>query len=157
MYCIDTGPIIVMKNYYPIDMDIFQPLWQELETAGKNKLIISPREVLKELECIDDELLKWAKEHFSFQKLDANQLEIMQDIMTKFPNCVDTEKTIPEADPFVIALAKSKNCTVITHERSITLSGPQSRPRIPNICEALEVGCIPLLEFFKERGVIKVV
>ena len=61
--------------------------------------------------------------------------------MEKFQNFVDKDKPIPDADPFVIALAISKNLTVVTMERlkNIHESNKNARPNIPNVCEHFSV------------------
>jgi hypothetical protein len=53
------------------------------------------------------------------------------------------------ADPFVIGLAMVEGCTVVTGERP---SGSLAKPRIPDVCDALEVSCIDLLGLFRQRG-----
>lgn len=68
--------------------------------------------------------------------------------MHKFPTLIDSEKTTPDADPFVIGLALSKGWTVIASERS----NPGGKPRIPDVCRNYNVKCIKLVEFIRERG-----
>ena len=149
-YCIDTSPLIVLKNSYA--RDIFPSLWKDFEALIDNRIIIAPREVFRELEQIADELWQWAKARKRmFNKLDREQMEFAQDIMGRFPNLVDPEKETPDADPFVISLARSENCTVITEERR-TGSGPGGRPRIPNVCDAFGVPCLTLTGFFREQS-----
>lgn len=152
MYCIDTCSLSLWCMKHPYSFDVFPSVWRNLSNVAKEGLVVSPREVLRELEKCDVELHKWAKENISFYNLDYEQQKIVADIMARFPNLVDIDKPTPVADPFVIALAKSEKRTVITEERYVNLSGPKSKPKIPNVCEALQVKCIPLLDFFKEQG-----
>lgn len=149
MYCIDTSAIIDMKEIYPID--VFPALWGKLESLLKERVILSPREVLKELESKDDDLLRWAKTHIHFHNLDHEQEKIVKDIMGRFPNFVDYNKPTPEADPFVIALAKSYNLIVIAQEKRVKISGPESKPKIPNVCDELNVEWIQLLDLFRKQ------
>lgn len=155
-YCIDTSALISLwkRTYSP---DVFRSLWKNLENLISQGRLIAPREVLNELEKYgdkDDELLKWAKRHRGmFEDLDYNQLNLVQDILKHFPNLVDANKTIPDADPFVIALAMAKRWTVITSEQPTNLTAnPSARPKIPNVCEYFNVKCYyDLLEFFREE------
>ncbi|MBM4135570.1 MAG: DUF4411 family protein [Nitrospira sp.] len=155
-YCIDTNALIDLwrRRYAP---DVFRSLWKNLENLISQGRLIAPREVLNELEKYgdkNDELLKWVKQHKEmFKDLDDDQLNQVRDILKHFPTLVDTNKTTPEADPFVIALAMSKGWMVITSEQPANLTAnPSARPKIPNVCEHFNTKCIyELLEFFREE------
>lgn len=149
-YSIDTSALIDLKPYFP---HIFTSLWKNLENLISQKRLIAPREVLEELKKKDDELLKWAKGHRQiFKNLDNEQMNQMRNILKDFPKFVDTDKTTPEADPFVIALAMSEGCTVVASEKPVNLNAnPDVRPRIPDVCEKRNVKCITLEEFFREQ------
>jgi hypothetical protein len=47
----------------------------------------------------------------------------------------------------VIALARMEGGTVICEERR-----KPSRPHIPDVCDALGIPCIPLLDLVREQG-----
>lgn len=96
----------------------------------------------------DDGLAKWGKSNKNmFIPLDGDQSREVSIILEKFPGLVDQNKTIPEADPFLIALAKCRAWTVVTSERP---NNSPIRPKIPNVCKNLSVRWIKLLEFFRE-------
>lgn len=155
-YCIDTSALIDLwrRNYAP---DVFPSLWKDIENLISQGWLIAPHEVLVELERYfdkNDELLKWVKKRKQMLKdLDNEQINQMRSISKQFPNFVHKDKTIPEADPFVIALAMSKGWTVITSEQPANLNAnPGARPKIPDVCEHYDVRCIyKLLEFFREQ------
>lgn len=130
-YCIDTNALIdLWRRLHP--PDIFPSLWEKIEALIHDGRFIAPREVLNELEKVDDDLLKWAKKHRTiFRDLEIDQQEHVKDRLSIFPNLVDIDKTIPDADPFVIALAMTESSTVVTSER---LAGPGGKPNIPNVC-----------------------
>ena len=52
------------------------------------------------------------------------------------------------ADPFVIGLAIARGGSVVTQETPRTII----KPRIPDVCEALEVPCMTLPEFVDSQG-----
>jgi len=147
-YCIDTSALIDLRNrFYP--PDIFQSLWKDIEDLIKQGLLIAPQEVYDEISKKDDELLEWARRFkFMFENLDTFQSEEAKTVMTDFPNLVDPFKQIPDADPFVIALAKTKNWKVITSEKH----GSSSHPKIPDACRRYGISCLSLIEFFRECG-----
>jgi len=146
-YCIDTSALIDLHtNHYP--PDIFPGLWKDLEYLVDQGLLIAPDEVFQEIRVKDDELAKWGKANKKmFIPLDSDQSREVSAILEKFPGLVDRNKTIPEADPFLIALAKCRAWTVVTSEKP---SNSSVRPKIPNVCKSLNVRWIKLLEFFRE-------
>jgi len=118
--------------------------------------LFAPREVLRELEKKDDEILAWAKNFpLIFIEPDAQQLQLVKDILAKHAGLIDPNKYIPDADPFVIALALSRrqglfpsDCQVVTEEK---LAGPGGL-KIPNVCAAYNVPCIRLVNVFELEG-----
>jgi hypothetical protein len=60
---------------------------------------------------------------------------------------VDTKKGRSGGDPFVIAVAITKELTVITAENK---TGKIDVPRIPDVCQKLGIRCIGILDFFRE-------
>lgn len=148
VYCIDTSALIDLKKIYP--RDIFPSLWDNIEKLITQGRIIAPREVLKELKQYgdkNDELLKWARKHKKmFKAVDSAQLQRLQEILNNYPAFVDANKIGPHADPLVVSLALSANCSVITQES-------KTKPnRIPDICKKYNIKCLSLIEFFTERG-----
>jgi len=121
---------------------------KDLEFLVDQGLLIAPDEVFQEIRVKDDELAKWGKFNKKmFVPLDTDQSLEVSAILEKFPGLVDRNKTIPEADPFLIALAKCRAWTVVTSEKP---SNSSVRPKIPNVCKSLNVRWIKLLEFFRE-------
>jgi hypothetical protein len=148
-YVIDTSGLIdLWRVYYP--PDIFSTLWERnLEEIIHKGLFIAPKEVFNELQRRDDNLWDWAKNHKKmFIDLDEEQVRLAKSIISKFPELIDSEKTTPDADPFVIGLAFSKSWAVIASERS----NPKGNPRIPDVCRDYNIRCIKVVEFLRERG-----
>lgn len=118
-----------------------------MENLVSQGRLVAPREVLRELEQVDDELLRWASEcKAMFHPLDQHQLDVVRAIETAFPDLVDPNKTIPDADPFVVALATSMAATVITSESA------RGRQKIPNVCSRYDVVCVDLVGLFKKEA-----
>ena len=148
-HVIDTSALIdLWRVYYP--PDIFPTLWERnLEEIIREGLLIAPKEVFNELQRRDDDLWDWAKDHRKmFIELDEEQAKHVKAIVGKFPKLIDSRKTTPDADPFVISLAMSKSWTVIASEHS----NPGGKPRIPDVCRNYNVRCIKLVEFIREKG-----
>lgn len=158
IYCIDTSALIDLKRLYP--SDVFLTLWEKLNELVKQGRLIAPREVLKEIEEKDDELLRWVKKHKKmFKKLNQQQIEIVKEIQQRFPTLVDPAKKIPDADPFVIALAiaeskKAKELLFKDQYIVITQEKPSSRggkPQIPDVCQYYRIAWMPVGELFKKE------
>ncbi len=81
--------------------------------------------------------------------LDIEQISFARDIMRRFPNLIDPNKEIPDADPFVVSLAHSRGCSVITEEKAARPGA--GRTKIPNVCQNYGIECLSLYEFFRHR------
>ena len=58
-YVFDTSPFVNMFRYYY--RSAFPSLWERFDTLIEEEQIVSTREVLREIEDRDDDLLRWAK------------------------------------------------------------------------------------------------
>ena len=117
--------------------------------------------MFKEVEFKDDELLQWAKRHrHMFRKLDAEQAKKVREISETFPSLTDPNKEIPDADPFIIALAVVENesqqqdlfarqCIVVTQEGRGRSKG---KIQIPDVCDHYRLECIATLELFRREN-----
>jgi hypothetical protein len=154
VYCIDSSSLIGLKRQFP--MDIVIGFWDKLDGLARERRLIAPDEVLNEVNRGDDELAKWIKEQDIFSGPTPEELAIVQEIMAKFRDIVDYEKETPEADPFLIALAVSRNRQhasallplthiVVSEERNVS-------PKIPYVCKHYEVECIKGIELVRREG-----
>ena len=147
-HSMDTSALIDLKYLYP--QDIFPTLWRELENKVKSGTVIAPKEVFNEIAKRDDELSRWTRRHKEmFKDLNDEQLGMVRKILAKHPGLVDIGKETPDADPFVVALAKAEGDIVVTSEKP---RNPGGRPKIPDVCEDCGIRWMPLIEFFKEMG-----
>lgn len=147
-YSFDTSVFITSwrRNYPP---DVFSGLWNNFEQYISNGLIVATSEVQVELENQDDEVLEWAKQQQRlFIPLDSEIQREVSDILSKHPRLLDTRKNRSGADPFVIALAKVWGFSVVTFEKP---TKSLSRPNIPDVCQALNVDCIDIVELARRE------
>ena len=146
-FWIDTSALIDMTNY---PQDVFSKLWRDMGLIADNGLLISPKEVYNEIgREYEEDLQKWIYSHLGmFIPLDEDQFKIAQSIINDFSGLVDISKSIPDADPFVIALAHSKGGWIVVTSESISKN--KYKPNIPNVCKCLDIRCIKLLDLFRE-------
>jgi hypothetical protein len=123
--------------------------------------LAAPKEVLAELEeGQDDEICEWAKKHASiFRQLTPTQWQIGKDIANdpKFKGFIDPEKEIPDADPFVIALAvdQKKQERLIPEKWIVVADESQKKKlKIPDICKdpKYNIECISTQDLFDREG-----
>lgn len=148
-YSFDTSAVVnPWRRYYPFD--VFPSLWRRLEQAIDAGLIRASVEVKEELEQKDDELLAYLRQRPEvFVQIDDEQQGWVAEMVNRFPNWIDVDSRRNQADPFVVALAKAHNLTVVTYERP----GTAESPKIPHVCQAFAVRCLHFMEFMRETNI----
>ncbi len=148
MYSVDTSAILHawLRAYPPSNFPAFWRRIDDLINAGD---VVVTEEVLIELERKDDDVYKWAKvRNQMVMTTDGPVQVVVQEILGTHPRLLDTRKSRSSADPFVIALAKINGATVLTQE---SRSNRDSKPNIPDVCSALGIPCIDLLQLIREQ------
>jgi hypothetical protein len=148
LYSIDTSALLDgwVRNYPP---DVFGSVWSGLKNLGNGGRLVASDEVIEELAKKDDGVWKWAKSELTLYTMDAEIQRVVAEILAVHQRLVDERRNRSKCDPFVIALAKMKGFTVVTGEKA---SGNLQKPRIPDVCGALNIKCINLLALFREQG-----
>ena len=152
-YVVDNDVLITLLTFYPKDKPTFKALWDEIENLIKQKIMFSTDVVYKEINRYrgkNDIVKKWAKSRKKsfFISPDEETWRLAQDVVKKFPELIDKKKLQtgePQADPFLIALAKSEGAAIVTQERK------ELPNRIPMVALHYKVQCIDLYAFFEER------
>lgn len=142
VYVMDTNSLIELKRY---PRDVFSSVWQFVERLVRERRVIAPHEVLREVEVGDDEIEQWARTHGEmFIDLDADQAAVLKEVLASFPQIHDPSKQGPHADPLVVALAVAR-----------TRSDPSSQYLVvteANVCQAFGIEFKTLIEFFRQEG-----
>ncbi len=148
-YSLDTSGILdAWVRFYP--PDVFPTIWSNMDGAAKDGTILVVDEVVRELERKDDGIHQWIKERPSMiVPIDAQIQSLVGQIMARYPRLVDNRKHRSGCDPWVIALARARGLTVVTAEKP---TNTLHKPKIPDVCRALGVACLEIVELFRERG-----
>lgn len=148
-YSIDTSAIIhAWRRAYP--PEVFPALWQRIDRLIDEAQLIATEEVLAELERVDDEVHQWARQRRAmFVPTDEEIQRAVQEILQSHRGLVDPARPRLGADPFVMALARLRACTVVTQE---TPTGHPTRLKIPDVCRALGIPWMNLLQFIRQQG-----
>ncbi|WKZ28995.1 MAG: DUF4411 family protein [Patescibacteria group bacterium] len=150
-YCLDACALIDFdKVRFPHDH--FEVVWKELNSLVESGAMISPREVRREVVTEvkeKDWVNKWASTRKQmFINPDEEQEKIVTLVLTKFPKMLNKYQSGPFADPWVVALAKARNLTVITSE----LPGGKGAWKIPDICRELGVACFDITDLIRAEN-----
>lgn len=124
-------------------------MWSWLGELGAAGTLTAIDEVLEELQKKEDGAHAWAKKNLTVVPIDAAIQGVVADIMKAHPRLVDNRRNRSQGDPFVIALARVRGFTVVTGEKA---SNNPEKPRIPDVCAAMNVKCINMLGLFREQN-----
>lgn len=148
-YSIDTSSLINgFRINYPYEN--FPRLWNEdLPALVASGHLRATEEVRFELERQDDELVQWIRDYSDelFVEVDEPIQHEVSAILRDHTGLIGVGPGRSGADPFVIALAKIKVCAVVAEEGR----GSAKRPKIPDVCDALGVRCIRLVDLIGEQ------
>jgi hypothetical protein len=150
VYSVDTSCLINgwRFNYPPKS---FPGLWKNVDELIARGGIVASEEVLYELKKKDDELFDWAKARPGmFVPHDFNIQQAVSAILKKHRGLVRQRKNPSGADPFVIAVAMTRNCVVVSEEGPSR--NPTVKPKIPDVCRDLKVLCIRTVELISQQG-----
>lgn len=143
-YVVDTSVIIDLKNY---PEDVFEGLRASLEGLIGQGSLVAPREVLEELKPHNDEALKWAKRNGTMFVETPESIASAKEVIATH-NFIDYTKITPDADPFILGLARLNNSTVITQEKA---AKPGCRQKIPDVAGKCGLRCLNFLDFCREQ------
>lgn len=152
-YSFDTSAILdAWVRYYPIDT--FVSLWENFANSVRQGNSFAIEQVQKELDKKDDGCLDWFKAQelvdIFFVDLDTSiQTEVSQLLLQPIAQKLVSHASSIAADPFVIALARTRRLTVVTGEKATHNS---NKPKMPDVCDHFQVDCIDILEFFRREN-----
>ena len=86
-----------------------------------------------------------------FLPLDEDIQQAVTKVLVAHSSWVSPERSRNMADPFVVAVAMAKGCTVVTGEVFSTSPYPD-RVKIPNVCNTFGVRYIKFLDLIREQG-----
>ncbi|CAM3727834.1 MULTISPECIES: DUF4411 family protein [Isoptericola] len=152
-----------MESFYSFDTSVFingrrdllppatfPSVWQRVEGMIADGAIRAVDEVERELAKREgDAVHSWAKDQADlFVDLEEDIQTATSWVLTSHPKLLGNAKGRNGADPFVIGLAVARDGVVVTQETQ----GSLAKPKIPSVCEAMNVRCLTLVEFITEQG-----
>lgn len=135
--------------------DLFPPatfptLWENIAAMIEAGDVRSIDLVRDELAAKDDEVPRWAKGQADlFVPLTQDVQVSVREVLAEHHKLIGVGSGRSGADPFVIALARVHAGTVVTEE---LLSRSLTKPKIPDVCDAMGVRRLNLMQFIQEQG-----
>jgi hypothetical protein len=133
------------RRYYAFDL--VPPFWAALIQQAQSGVITSIDRVKNELKKGNDDLAKWASGDFDswFETTDQDDVvlcygEVIRWAQSKgqFNEAAKAELAIADnADAWLVAFAKAKGHTVVTHEEFA--SDSKKKIPLPNLCKAFDI------------------
>ena len=148
-FSFDTSALLEgwVRRYPP---DVFPGFWRRLDRLIEDGLAFAAEEVLVELEKKDDDVYAWARDRPDFfVPLDESTQLAVVEVLEVHPELVKSGGSRSAGDAFVVGLAKARSMSVVTGEQP---TGNLKRPRIPDVCQALGIPCLSLLQFIRHQG-----
>lgn len=155
-YLLDANTLIQAKNEY-YAFDLCPGFWDWLDKQSVAGNVLSVRAVRDELEHGNDELAQWAKDRKAGFFLPVD--ERVSGAMSAVSGWVQAgdfredakRQFLAGADPWLIAHALAHDHTVVTLE--VHVEGEKKAVKIPTVCRALNVRCIPTLKMLRTEHV----
>lgn len=144
----DTSAFVdAWRRFYP--KDVFEKLFSEIDKRIDAGDIVASDEVKVELEQKDDDILAYVKTKPGlFLPVDDEQQDHVTDILSRYPQWIDPAAKKNNADPFAVALGKSKGLTVVSFERN----GGAKKPKIPFVCQEFGVDHLHYTDLLRKLG-----
>jgi hypothetical protein len=148
-YSFDTSSLLNGRRDL-VPPPTFPTLWANIEAMIEGGAIRCIDLVRDELLARDDEIHRWARDQTDlFLPLTRDVQLAVREMLLEHPRIIGIGSGRSGADPFVIALARVHGGVVVTEE---TLSRNITKPKIPDVCDAMGVRRLTLLQFVQEQG-----
>jgi len=159
-YVLDANVFMeAARRYYAFD--IAPSFWQALIQHAQAGKVLSIDRVKNEINRGKDVLKKWASNYFNswFNATNGGAVINAYGLIiqwaysqTQFTDAAKAEFASEDnADAWVVAYAKAKNCIVVTHEEF--KPGIQRRIPISNVCRAFGIPYVDTFEMIRALGV----
>jgi len=158
-YCFDSSALIWINRYYPYKL--IPDLWKHMDDLFNEKRIISHDLVYDEIvpdTGAKDEIAKLIEKYkSSFLPISKVQINLVSEILAKFPKLIDPTLKKDQADPWLIALVREKmeeeNLFGDDSEYVvISTEGAASPTKIPAVCKYFNVRHMHLFDFFEDNA-----
>ena len=148
-YCLDSGVFInSWSKNFPID--VFPSVWAHLDKLCRDNVVFVVPEVAEEVKRVDDGVSKWLKERKKIiARRTSDDVYQTKEIINRYQRLTAEGSSRSYADPWVIGYAFQRKATVVTEEQ---YSGSLHKPRIPDVCQDLELPHMNTIGLLRATG-----
>lgn len=146
-YITDTDVLIGFYDSLP--MDIYKTQWNKIGDYIQNGQLLICEAVFNEIKKAEDFKL-WLTNYKGFL-LKCYTEEVLVEakvIINKYRKLIDINNQSDQSDPYIIALAKINDYTVLSNER---YSEGGNKTKIPFVCKEMGIKCINTHDFYKQE------
>lgn len=148
-FCVDANIVINLHRRFP--RDVWPSVWDRFEGLVATGRAVLPREVLIELDRIDDDCVAWCKSLDDFvEQPTQGEVNTVTTIAVAHPGWVSEQQN--QADPWVVAHALRGGRTVITEERRRGFGTADHNLGIPNVADEFHVPSLDLNGLARSEG-----
>ena len=137
IYCLDTSALFFLAERY--SADTFPEVWEHLTELAAREIVMVPREVRRELEKKEDNgAFTWIKENAALVRdLDSEQCDVVRAIVSspRFHGLIDFDAELPDADPFVVALAVTMRNVFDPLPAVVAVDSPEIGIGLARVCQ----------------------
>jgi hypothetical protein len=160
IYCVDSSIFITLNRVYSFGL-LPADIWDLLDELFAAERIMSHEFVFSEIcpkTTKPDFLAQWVKNKEQyFYPVTARQTQLVEQILSKFPELINHTKEIDEADPWLVSLAieKRESTNLFDSYSTVTVvsnESGKSGTKIPAVCREFKVPHMNLKEFFIDNG-----
>jgi len=148
VYAIDSSSLIKCRRVYPID--VFPALWSEMDGLIQAGRLIAQEEVWIEIHKGTDFLTQWAARWRTELSVGADgaQVGMVAQIAADYPQANYTTTTEHRADPWIVALARTRACSVVSEEGGTS----PVFPKVPQMCARYDVPHVNILAVMRAES-----
>lgn len=155
-YLLDANVFIEAKNVY-YSFDVCPAFWAWIDDACRRGVVCSVERIRLEIEQGQDELSEWvaddARRIPMFRAPDQATLASVAQLSQWASNnnfkAAAVAEFLSSGDLYLIADAHAHGDTVVTRER---YAPDTKRVKIPNVCQAFDIPCVPPFQMLKDEN-----
>lgn len=148
LYSFDTSSLVAGADEW-LPVEHFPSFWDHMDELARSGRVLIIDEVIEELSKKNSAARAWCDKHRTVQVEISEVIQEARRVAARFGEL--TKPGRGRADGWVVALAMKRGATVVTDEKPTKSSG-NKRPKIPDVCHALNIPVMPMRDLVRAEG-----